>query len=372
VKILVIPHAPAAKVRTRAFEFAKSLAKLGHDVDLYVYNVNDSVGLLNKILWNLREMLPWARRRASEIKKLNFLNLPTLHYGPQGLRDFFKAMWPSIVDGERYDLVFNASFENFPIKKRAGQKLIYDFVDDHADELKRAGHSVEAKQIENFISGEMNKADVVLSSSLVLKDICKERYGLESFFSPNGADVSAIKEVQTFDDENDVVKIGYVGGLDSWVHFQPVMEAIKVHREQGKNLELHIVGRGHALEGIDFPEWMYFHGFRPPSEIPGLLNDFDIGLLPFEVSPFTDAALPLKIIEYGAASLIAIASPIKELTLHRFPWVVLCQLDKESWVEAINKALSMKWSSEWDALVDQFNWDHTVKNSLEYIEASTN
>ena len=97
------------------------------------------------------------------------------------------------------------------------------------------------------------------------------------------------------------------------------------------------------------------------------MNTFDVGLVPFTLSPFTDAALPLKVLENGAARKLCVSSPLAELRHHQFPWVTLVDLDERKWASAIADALRREWHLKWDTIVDQYEWRDIAKRLMQVI-----
>lgn len=372
MRVFFIPHAPATKLKTRSYELAKSFSKLGHTVEIYAYNVNDlghQMNFVSKICWHINELLPRIKRIAVTDDKITRVYLPTLHYGPAFLKRIFLNLSSYIIKAQKYDLIVSAAYEGIPIRLNKNQLFIYDYVDDHGSELAGLEKIQTAKTINYFILKLMKKANIVLCSSHVLQQKCLDTFNIKSVLIPNGATISLIRSCKK-QINSSVCKIGYVGGLDSWVKLGPVIEAIKNLRNMGYNYELHIVGKGNALKEFALPEWVICHGLKMPNEIPLFLKTFDIGILPFEINSLTNAALPLKIIEYGAAQIIAIASPIKELTIHQFPWVIFSEMNKDSWEEAILQAQKMTWNSKWDEIVNHFDWDNGARKILTYVKSN--
>jgi hypothetical protein len=83
----------------------------------------------------------------------------------------------------------------------------------------------------------------------------------------------------------------------------------------------------------------------------------EVGVLPFEVTPFTTAAFPLKVIEYGAARRLVVASPLAALEEASLPYVRL--VDRTSvtaWAEAIASALDAVWNPSWDESLERYDW----------------
>jgi glycosyltransferase involved in cell wall biosynthesis len=265
----------------------------------------------------------------------------------------------------RYKIIVTAAYKAPFFHRRRGTTIVYDLVDNHADGLRRAGYKQTAHEAEQFVLRQVGESDLVIVSSLVLRDLARELYGCEALLISNGAQVAAIRDATANVNTRRKYLIGYVGGLENFVRVDIVVQAIERIRLRGIPAELVIVGDGPAinLSWLNVP-WIHLLGFRPPDEIPALLSTIRVGVVPFELSPFTDAALPLKVIEYGAARIPVVSSPLLELRRRSFPWLTLVDLDEEAWAEALTKALEISWDSAWDAAVDPFDWRELARQLL--------
>ena len=95
-----------------------------------------------------------------------------------------------------------------------------------------------------------------------------------------------------------------------------------------------------------------------PDEAAAWFHATDIGVLPFEPCPFTHNALPLKVLEYGAARKTVLASPLKELQTLQLPHVRLLPLERQAWAQALlDEAHSpTPWEPAWDAVIERYDW----------------
>ncbi len=216
----------------------------------------------------------------------------------------------------------------------------------------------------------MAEADLVTVSSTVLLELAKEFYGRNALLISNGANVAAIRNrAGSATRTRREHRIGYIGALDKFVRTDIVVRAVECIRQRGIPAELVIVGSGPAVDpSWNAIPWIHIMGFRPPNEIPGLLATMQVGIVPFELSPYANAALPLKIIEYGAARIPVVSSPLTELCRRSFPWVKLVELDQEAWAEALTSALDLQWQPRWDDAVDPYEWSELIKPLLLAID----
>jgi glycosyltransferase involved in cell wall biosynthesis len=372
-RLLMISHAPGNPIRTRTGEIARALASQGHDVEVYTRNFQPKgLSIPQKLAWHAGELF-----RPTRIETLapNFRTIcpPTFNRGAW-LSDRMHRLAARQMARRNYDAIVSASYDGPAPRPRGSTRFVYDLVDDHGAGFRHAGQPDAAEQVERYMADRARSADLMIVSSLVLQDFARDRFGREAHLVPNGADVMGIRsKIADLGESASVVgeaagRVGYVGGLDGFVRIDLVVRALKRLRDLGRAIEMVVVGDGEAIRGWEIPDWVHLKGFRPPLEIPGLIGSFQVGTVPFEISPFTDAALPLKVLEYGAARRITVSSPLEELKRQAFPWVVLAENDEQSWTEALDRALEMRWDPSWDAIVDRFDWSASARTLIGALE----
>lgn len=363
-RILIIPHAPATPLRTRAGELARALASEGHEVEIFKRNLQPSgLSLAGKLRWHATEAftLPVTEEIAPGVKAIT---APALHRGGR-MVNLANRLASELLRRRKYDLIVTEAYDGLIIRRIAGTKLVYDLVDDHAAGWLHAGRADIAEKTEKHVERQIYEADQVIASGHLLGELCSSRYGKKADLVFNGADVGRIRAALRDTTLPSDPVIGYVGGLDEFVRIDLVVGAVERLRKSAPALELVVVGDGPAIRGKTFPTWVKCLGFKPAPEIPGILGGFTVGIVPFELSPFTDAALPLKVLEYGAARRVSVSSPLKELQHHRLPWVIFSDLTEDSWADALNQALSMNWSPAWDSIVDRYDWRAGARHLVE-------
>jgi polysaccharide pyruvyl transferase CsaB len=102
------------------------------------------------------------------------------------------------------------------------------------------------------------------------------------------------------------------------------------------------------------PENLYFLGLKPQKELPAYLAHSDVALIPWKVSPVTQATSPLKVYEYLAMWLPVVApalAPLMELP------GVFCAADQDHFISLIRESRKLgKLDSILEDFVDRNSW----------------
>jgi glycosyltransferase involved in cell wall biosynthesis len=105
------------------------------------------------------------------------------------------------------------------------------------------------------------------------------------------------------------------------------------------------------------PPNVHFLGLKPQGSLPDYLARFDVGLLPFVVSPLTHAVSPLKVFEYLACGVPVAAPPLRAVV--GIPGVVTA----EHLVDAVEEAVTRVHPNRAEAL-QAHSWEERVGRLL--------
>jgi len=133
------------------------------------------------------------------------------------------------------------------------------------------------------------------------------------FVVKNGVDTKLFKVA----DQNPALKtnqvvVGFVGSLDSRIDYKLLERLIRNSSE----FHFRFIGRivdetFNELRSLPNVEWIAPVSY---AELPSLIQDFDIGIIPFVKSPFTKKIYPLKINEY-----LAMGKPVVMTSFAKLP-----------------------------------------------------
>jgi len=381
-RILVIPHvSPSATLRIRSVEIAQRLARRA-GFRVYVLDwpeMPHANSFAAKLAIHASRLMQTSRQPRSfrEENGIIYVGIPHL-LSPYPLHIYFnKRSLAKFIREEHIDCVINANMHHFCMPRTVLSSVLYisDLVDDHLSlEPNRPW-----KKTRNTTLGELRKAHQIITISHALQDLLAKEGFPKSTLIPNGvayqgyqedlsSQVEAIRKKHNLGGQ---FVIAYIGNHRGWyANTSFLVEVFREFHARHPRTRLLVVGPVQDGEEEKFAsDSIIFAGKVPVEEIIGYYQTCDLGVLPFKLSPFTENALPLKIIEYGAARKRVIASPLRELKTLAFPHVKLVPLDKKTWLDAWENEFQEQgtWKPDWDAVIQEYDWDVVVADLADMI-----
>jgi polysaccharide pyruvyl transferase CsaB len=181
--------------------------------------------------------------------------------------------------------------------------LVYDLMDHHA------GFSSNEPSMLEEERGLLESADLVLASSAFLEEAAR-RHNERVLRLPNACDYGHFASVSAPPNARPVV--GYYGAISDWfdsalvaelAERRPDWDFVLVGSTWGADL-----GRLPKLPNVALP------GEKSYAEIPQWLAKFDAAIIPFRVTPLTEATNPVKAYEIFAAGKPLVSVPLPELS----------------------------------------------------------
>jgi GT2 family glycosyltransferase len=208
-------------------------------------------------------------------------------------------------------------------------RLVYDAI-DHLDVFPGSRRRLERGQLR-----ALRRAERVFAVSRGLRDeIGRERP--DAIYLPNGVDAEAFRRARRRSRSSRPSAI-YVGALARWFDFELLAAVAAANPEwdfllYGEELD-GAFGQSRLAEAAN----VQFRGARPNAEVPQLLAEADVAVIPFRVSAETAFVSPIKLYEYFAAGKPPISSPMPEASA--FPEVRIAASVPE-WTAALAGALA--------------------------------
>lgn len=211
---------------------------------------------------------------------------------------------------------------------RNGNRVILDYDDYEVDAspFRRLEPWIPGLEAGRWLAEIAGQADVCVAASHKIIDLLTP-------FNPNVRLVHTVADQTTFHPRGrdrprrrlgDFVNIGYSGDFWGDIPMKDVLFALdafamvpQVARRQAR---FHVIGFGRAWETLksrirerfaDINE-IVLHEFVPPAEMPDVLREMDIGVLPYSDNEFNAAKSPTKMFEYLLAQVTVLATSVGE------------------------------------------------------------
>ena len=104
--------------------------------------------------------------------------------------------------------------------------------------------------------------------------------------------------------------VGYVGGLHQWID-QDLVAAVAAALP---DVTFAFVGPPQCdLSRLDAPPNVHLLGGKPHTDLPHYIREFDVGIVPYRRSEYTDNVYPTKLNEYLAMGIPVVATDLPEI-----------------------------------------------------------
>lgn len=210
------------------------------------------------------------------------------------------------------------------------KKLIYYCYDQISEALWLGRHG---KYMEEQL---MRKADQVISSSYALEEM-KRPYCRQITTVTNGVDFPVFAKYQGKPRQHVGLKtIGYTGSLDERFDVGMMEAVVRLCPE----FEFRFVGRV-SNESVKLQLSSYDNvKFKPPvspDEVPAIMHQMDVGIIPYLQTELTRFVYPLKINEFLAMGIPVVMTPFAKLD--EFEGLIYLAADAEDFVSALRTAV---------------------------------
>jgi glycosyltransferase involved in cell wall biosynthesis len=115
----------------------------------------------------------------------------------------------------------------------------------------------------------------------------------------------------------------YHGTVSKRYGLDVALRAVALARKEIPDLEFHIIGRGDDLQRVvdlanesRLDGCVQFHKSVPIEQLPPLITQADVGIVPYLNDKYTQYVLPVKLLEYVALGIPVIASRLEALEVY--------------------------------------------------------
>lgn len=221
-------------------------------------------------------------------------------------------------------------------------------------------------------------ADLVVANSHVLQNHLSQ-YRKRIKLVPQGFRISDFQKRKYKIKDLNLKKpvIGFVGGVNARLDYDlllnlaqrnpnwnfavwgPILEKEKINRETWNKMQ-----KLFSLPNVKTGQ------SKDKKEIPGIISQFDVGMIPYDISQnFNKFCHPMKLFEYFYSGIPVISTPIEELFY--FKDLVFIENDYKEWQKSIEKILSKTWplanKAKQKQLAIRNSWKNKINNILLYV-----
>ena len=183
--------------------------------------------------------------------------------------------------------------------------IVYDVMDDYPEFFRRR----QSASLTAMHSELLQRADAVVASSHHLAEQCAAQAAAPPLVIENAAAPIFFEESESKKEKRFArPTFGYIGALADWLDYQALTSLARAFPEGS------VVLAGPQHHRVpELPPNVQLLGQLPHAELPALLAQVDVGLVPFVVSDATQGVNPVKVYEYLAAGVPVLATPCTEL-----------------------------------------------------------
>ncbi len=246
--------------------------------------------------------------------------------------------------------------------------MSYDVMDDLASFL-GAPHSLKLRQ-----KHLLSEADVVFAGGRSLyRGIHQHREDCHLF--PSGVDIThylASRTLRSHRQPQVPPVAGYVGVIDERVDLG-LLEGLAAALPHWR---IRIVGPIAKIDPASLPQApnLEYPGMASYGELPRIMADFDVALMPFALNEATRSISPTKTLEYLAAGLPVVSTRIPDVVTD---YASLVHFAKDATEFAAACQTQLKSAHDWeresglDPFLKQHSWDHIASAMAELISSRT-
>jgi hypothetical protein len=163
-------------------------------------------------------------------------------------------------------------------------------------------------------------------------------------------------------------RIGFAGGLSERCDLE-LLQSLALTYPQGSIVLVGPVLLGAKLLSALTAPNIHFLGARPYAELPGYVQAFDVGIIPYILSDWTRAVDPLKLLEYLAAGVPVVTTALPEAEKYRSH--VHIAGDNTAFIRDVRLALetlSPEAKASRMALASQHTWERRAASLMAILE----
>lgn len=337
------PNSPWGYMFQRPQQLARAFANEGYKV---IYMTNTSFPFYPD--WNVRGLM--------EVEKNLYLYNDSMN--AKGLLALTRYLKTKVIIWQYWPQQYKTvTF----LKEHFSHLTVYDCIDHITTFLQYDEISVHHNET-------LRKADVVVvTAEGIKKEVSLIRD--DCILLPNAVNLSDFNSILIESKEKSNLIVGYYGAIAEWFDFELIEYAAK----QLPYIDFCIVGEVYSAVQDKVNRLSKYHNikFLPRvqySEIPKLLSNFDITMIPFLINDITENTSPVKVFEYIAGGKVTVSTPLPEIIGLEG---VLVSQSKTDFVEKINLAIKLDKDKEYKKSLREVAklhaWETRVNRFIKHI-----
>ena len=234
----------------------------------------------------------------------------------------------------------------------ASKKLVYDLRDNY-----EAYESIKKPGVRFLHRKATGRAAAITAVSSILAKRTGKR---SAFVLGNGVNMKLFRPLEKERcrkrlglPENATI-ISYMGGADKR-GIEDLIELFGELSKKDKSLRLFLMGRFEHVKGKN----IITHGPVPYDELPGIIGAMDVMVIPYKVTPFTEAMYtPYKLVDFMACNKTIVCTDVGEMK-RLLPKELVCNPnDREGLKNAIVRAIRHKRTNHRKTLLENgLTWE---------------
>ena len=237
---------------------------------------------------------------------------------------------------------------------------VYYYTDDFSESSRLA------RKIKLCEGEALKRADVIFCHSQKGLEFCRQ-FNNHVYLMPYGVDISIFCSKKSHAKPLDIAHIktpivGYVGGLHKWIDFDLLYELIL----KNQHVSFIFVGPKQAdIKRFESFKNIIFTGPKPREELPLYIENFDVCLIPYKLTSYTESVYPAKLNEYLAMGKPVISTPIREIIRFNedFNNAVSVAVTSEEFSKVIGNFTNAKESSNssfFEEVAHKNSWENRI------------
>jgi len=248
-----------------------------------------------------------------------------------------------------------------PMARRlGGDVLVYDVMDDLAS-FARAPAGMRRLQRE-----ALAEADLVFTGGRSLYRAVRDAAPERTHLFPSGVEPEHYAAARARRAPHERPVAGYVGVVDERLDLSLIAGLAR----ELPDWDLEIVGPVAKIDPADLPQAgnIRYTGMQPYERLPDVMAGFDVALMPFALNEATRSISPTKTLEYLAAGLPVVSTPVPDVVAD-YARIVALATDAPSFAAACRR-VQRDGVEERDAtsrpLLHEYHWD-TIAARMEAL-----